>query len=219
MVTALITILVLLGTIAVLSFARYRKRPAGDGRTYAVWLRDGVRALPAEDAYHKARKILSEWTAARYPSWTRWIFIAFAAALVFQAAVGFLFEIFSPGGLFGLPLLGHMLGGGIFALALCGLLLWRGRAYRLDENMPALFDGHLRLTRRAISPTYARKIVFWLLAAFGLVQVATAAGSMLPIFTFETQKAFLEIHRFGALGVVAAAAVFADLTFIPRRRS
>jgi hypothetical protein len=219
MITAILTLLVLLGTIAALTFDRYRKRPAEDRRNYSAWLRDGIRSLSLGQMLAGGWKVLSGWTAAHYPAWTRWIFVAAVASLVFQAAVGLLFEIFSPRGMFGLPLIGHMLGGGIFAVSLCALLLWRGRAYRLDENEPVLFDGHLRFNRRAVSPTYARKIVFWAFAAFGLVQVATAAGSMLPVFSFEMQKALLGIHRFGALGLVVASVLFADMTFIPRRRT
>jgi hypothetical protein len=219
MIAALLTVLVLLGTIALLSLARYRGRSDEDRRPYAIWIRDGFRGLSIGRASAGGWKILSDWTASHYPSWTRWIFIAAASSLAFQAAVGLLSEIFSPRGLFGLPLIGHMLGGGVFALSLCALLLWRGRAYRLDESEPVVFDGHLRFNRRGISASYRRKIVFWTIAAFGLVQVATAVGSMMPVFTFETQKALLGIHRFGALGLVVSAMLFADMTFIPRRRT
>jgi hypothetical protein len=38
---------------------------------------------------------------------------------------------------------------------------------------------------------------------------------MLPLFTFDAQRAFIDIHRYAALGIVLCAIVFADLTFIP----
>ena len=60
---------------------------------------------------------------------------------------------------------------------------------------------------------------FWTFAAFGLIQVLTALGSMLPIFTFETQVAMIVIHRYSALAILLAAILFTDLTFIPQRRS
>jgi hypothetical protein len=218
MVIRLITLLGLLGTAFGLTYARWRARPAEDKRPYERWLWAGTRCLFTPVPWTRARAVLSAWTLAHYPVWTSWVFFALLASLAYQALSGFAFEIFIARGLYGLPLIGHMLGGGLFAASLAALLFWRGRSYRLDENVPDFFDARLRFGLKAMSPSYRRKLLFWAFAAFGFLQVATAVGSMLPVFTFAVQEAFLAVHRLSALGVVVSAALFADLVFIPRPR-
>ena len=46
----------------------------------------------------------------------------------------------------------------------------RGRAYRLDEDEPGLFDARLRPLPRAAAGAFLIKIVFWSFAGFGFVQ-------------------------------------------------
>jgi hypothetical protein len=41
---------------------------------------------------------------------------------------------------------------------------------------------------------------------------------MLPVFTFETQQAFIAVHRYSALAILLAALIFIDIAFIPQRR-
>jgi hypothetical protein len=213
------TLLGLLGTALGLAFARYRGRRGDDKRNYGEWLGESIGAAFSSDPLSKTRRILADWTSAHYPLWTKWVFFGLLASFFFQALTGFFFEIFIPRGMFGLPLIGHMLGGGAFAASLAAMLLWRGRSYRLEENIPDFFDDHLRFSPKAMSLSYGRKLIFWSFAAFGLIQIATAAGSMLPIFTFATQKTLLTIHRLSALGLIITAALFADKVFIPRRRT
>lgn len=218
MVIRLISLLGLLGTAFGLTFVRWRDRSAEDKRPYGNWLWANIRSLFTEDRWKSARARSAAWTSAYYPVWTKWVFFALLASFLYQAAAGLFFEIFVGRGMFGLPLIGHMLGGGLFAASLAAMLLWRGRSYRLDENIPDFFDDHLRFGLKALSPSYGHKLSFWAFAAFGFVQVATAVGSMLPVFTYATQETLLAIHRLSALGLVVAAALFADRAFIPRRR-
>jgi len=218
MIMSLISVVVLLGTVFGLTYARYRERPEDDKRTYGRWLGVKTRALFAAGTRKTSRKVLAEWLEAHYPAWTKWIFFALLAGLLTQALTGIFFEIFIARGMFGLPLIGHMIGGGLFAASLAALLLWRGRAYRLDEDEPGLFDARLRPLPRAAAGAFLIKIVFWSFAGFGFVQVATAVGSMLPVFTFPTQETLLTIHRLSALGLIVTAALFADRVFVPRRR-
>ena len=218
MIIRLITVASLLGTLVGLTLARYRGRPADDRRTYGKWLGAKSRAFFTAGTWKTSRKIRADWTAAHYPAWTKWILFALLASFLYQALAGIFFEVFIARGLFGLPLIGHMIGGGLFAASLAALLLWRGRAYRLDEDEPQLFDARLLPRPRAAAGAFLTKIVFWSFAAFGFVQVATAVGSMLPVFTFAAQETLLTIHRLSALGLIASAALFADRVFIPRRR-
>lgn len=218
MVIRLITLLVLLGAAFGLTFARYRGRPDEDKRNFGEWLGESIGIALSSDPLSKTRKILADWTSAHYPVWTKWVFFGLLASFFFQALTGIFFEVFIARGMFGLPIIGHMLGGGLFAASLAAMLLWRGRSYRLDENVPDFFDDHLRFSPKAMSSSYGRKLIFWAFAAFGFVQVATAVGSMLPVFTFATQETLLALHRLSALGLVVTAALFADRVFVPRRR-
>jgi hypothetical protein len=218
MVIRLLTLLGLLGTAFGLTFIRYRGRRKDDKRNYGEWLGESIGAAFSAAPASKARAGLSAWTSAHYPVWTKWIFFGLLVSFAFQALTGIFFEIFISRGMFGLPLIGHMLGGGLFAVSLAAMLLWRGRSYRLDENIPDFFDDHLRLSTKAMSASYGCKLIFWAFATFGFVQVATAAGSMLPVFSFATQEALLTLHRLSALGLIVTAALFADRVFVPRRR-
>ncbi len=218
MAVRLITVAFLLGTLFGLTFARFKGWPAEDRRTYGRWLAAKARELLSAETWKISRNTLAEWTAIHYPLWTKWIFIILLAGFLFQALTGLFFEIFIGRGLFGLPLVGHMIGGGVFAAGLAALVLWRGRSYRLDEDPPAFLDNRLRPHLRAAAGAFLTKIFFWSFVLFGFVQVSTAAGSMFPVFSFATQETLLTIHRLGALGLIVAAAVFAERVFVPRRR-
>ena len=58
-----------------------------------------------------------------------------------------------------------------------------------------------------------------LIAILGFVLIVTALGSMLPVFTFDTQRALIVFHRYAALGIVLGAIVFIDISFVPPPRA
>jgi len=159
--------------------------------------------------------VLSDWTRAHYPGWTKWIFAGFGLSLAYLAASGLFYALFIPRGMSGFPLLGHMGFGGLFALTLAALLLWRGRAYVPDRCETEVFEAFACPIFKNLSKSLLRKILFWALAFFGFALIASALGSMLPLFVFDAQRAFIGVHRYAALGLVLTAVVFIDLTFVP----
>jgi len=226
MLFIILTVIGLLAVLSRLSYIRFqavgaaeRKNPEPfSAKAYWTWLRSRAKAILTRESYKKAEKIFVDWTASHYPGWMKWIFLAFGLSVLYLAASGFFFALFIPRGMFGLPLLGHIILGGLFAFSLTALLAWRGRAYRLDKDEATVFESFACPVFKNLSKTLLRKVLFWAFAAFGLVQVSTALGSMLPIFTFETQQAFIAIHRTSALALLLTAIVFIDVTFIPQRR-
>jgi hypothetical protein len=188
------------GVVAWRSLLRYRTARKAEGKSgrritvsdYAAWARPGLKKIFAASTWKRAFAILKDWAMPRYPGWTVGFLLALGLALAYQISSGFFFAFFIRRGLYGFPLLGHMAFGGLFALALSAVLLWRGR------------DG---------------KILFWAFAFFGFIQVVTALGSMLPIFHYNAQGVFITTHRYGALGILLTVLVFLDLSLIPHHRS
>ena len=208
MLFTIITVLALAGVFVRQTWLRFAeaKARAGNGPDaetwsgYGKWLGPRVKSAFTRTAGRRSWAALSGWAKDHYPGWTKWIFAGFGLSLVYLAVSGLFYAIFIPRGMSGFPLLGHMGFGGLFALALAALLLWRGRAYVPDKGEAGAFE---------------RKILFWALAFFGFVLIVSALGSMLPLFVFDAQRAFIGVHRYAALGLVLTAIVLIDVTFVP----
>jgi hypothetical protein len=223
MLFIVITVLLLAGVLVRQTWLRFAaanaragKSPeAAPGAGYGKWLGSRTKAAFTKTTCRKAWAVLSDWAETHYPGWTKWIFAGFGLSLVYLAASGLFYAIFIPRGMSGLPLLGHMGFGGLFALTLAALLLWRGRAYVPDKGEAEVFEAFACPLFKNLSKSLLRKILFWALAFFGFVLIATALGSMLPLFVFDAQRAFIGVHRYAALGLVLTVIVFVDITFVP----
>ncbi|MFC2161823.1 hypothetical protein ACFLRX_09260, partial [Acidobacteriota bacterium] len=101
------------------------------------------------------------------------------------------FALFIPRGLFGLPLLLHVAGGGIFAVCLSMAVVWRARYYTLDVNRPLFL-----------------KIMFWTFVISGLCLIVTSLSSMLSFLTMQIQVGMIRWHRFFALVSIACVSAF-----------
>jgi hypothetical protein len=217
----IITVLSVLGLGFWLTNARFAAKPPAPGKKadYFSWLWAGIRGIFKKETFIKGQKVLDSWVISYYPGWTKWIFWAFAASFVYQAASGFLFAVFSPRGMFGIPLLLHVSVGGLFAVSLAMTLILRARAYRLDQEEEATTQSFARPPLKNTSKYTLRKILFWLFAAAGLCLIATALGSMVPFFSFETQQAMIDVHRYGALIALLTASTFLDIAFLPQSQA
>lgn len=221
MVFIFITVLSVLGLVFWLTNARFAAKPPAPGKKadYFSWLWAGIRGLFKKETFKKGQKALDSWINSYYPGWTKWIFWALAASFVYQAASGFLFAVFSPRGMFGILLLLHVSVGGLFAVSLAMTLILRARAYRLDQEEEATTLSFVRPPLKNISKSMLRKILFWLFAAAGLYLIATALGSMVPVFSFETQQAMIDVHRYSALIALLTASTFLDIAFLPQSQA
>ncbi len=217
-VIAAVSILAVLFRRTYLRFAAAGSEGGLPAKAYGAWLRGRAKTVFTKGSWKKAKSVFSAWTRDHYPGRLKWIFIGLGASVAYLAASGLFFAVFIPRGMFGYPLLAHVVAGGLFALSLAAALLWRGRAYRFDKEEEALFERFTRSFFKNPPQPLLRKILFWGLAFFGIVEISTALGSMLPLFTFEAQQVMIVVHRYGALAIVLTAVLFIDITFVPRRR-
>ena len=75
----------------------------------------------------------------------------------------------------------HVVLGGLFAILLAGMLLWRARDYRFDKKEEAAFERFSCPVFKNVPKSFVRKILFWAFAVVGLLIILTALLSMLPI--------------------------------------
>jgi hypothetical protein len=219
-----VTVLSGLGTLFGITFLRFRAGAArGEERDapsllrdYAGWLGGGTRALISSGTPAKGLALYKTRVIHRYPGWRQWVFVALATSFGFCAATGFFFAVFVPRGMFGIPLLCHVMAGGLFAVSLAALLLLRAGAYRPDDG-PGVEMCDPCPVLKNVPMTYVLTGLFWAFAAAGFVLVVTALLSMLPYLHFGAQIPLLEAHRYGALAALLAAVVFFDRGILPRR--
>jgi hypothetical protein len=219
MVFTIITVLAVLGVSYRLTSIRFKAKSPAAGKKapgYFSWLWSRMRSLLKKETFRKGQNVVTDWIKNYYPGWTKWIFLTLAASFVYQAASGLLFAVFSPRGMFGVPLLLHVSLGGLFAVSLAFTLIWRARDYRLDRQEAAAFESMACPVFKNLSKSLVRKFLFWAFAAAGLCLMVTALGSMLPYFSFESQKAMIVVHRYCALVAFLASLNFLDIAILPQ---
>lgn len=131
------------------------------------------------------------WAGQFYPGWRSWVFFGLIFSFLFLAVFGFLFALFVPRGLFGLPLLLHVAAGSIFAVCLPMVVVWRARDYTLDVPQPLFL-----------------KIMFWTFVVSGVCLIFTALSSMLSFLTLQIQVGMIRWHRLFALVSLASVSAF-----------
>jgi len=218
---ALVTILGIAGRLTYRRFRAARAIPARTGFTrladYFFWLgKSASRLVRPEGRRHLASGYKS-WVVGYPGQLLRWAFIGLTASFAYLAASGFGFAVFSPRGLFGIPLLIHVLAGGVFALSLAVFLLFRVKEHAelvgsIEAKSFSLGSVLKNPPRRLLS-----SVLFWIFILSGLVLAITALGSMLPHFSFETQVGLIEVHRYSALISVLVAIFALDLASSPER--
>lgn len=219
MLFTIIAVLAVLGVSYRLTSMRFKAKPTVAGiraAGYFPWLWSGMKSIFKKEAFQKGKSIVSDWIKNYYPGWTKWIFLALAASFVYQAASGLLFAVFSPRGMFGVPLLVHVSLGGLFAVSLAFALIWRARAYRLDRQEAEAFESWACPFFKNLSKSLVRKFLFWVFAAAGLCLMVTALGSMVPLFSFNAQKTMIIVHRYCALVALLAGLNFLDIAILPQ---
>jgi hypothetical protein len=225
MLFIIITVLTVLGLIFRLTFFRFlsgtqpvdkRGLPALAG-AYGEWLGDGIRSFFKPGFLIKVQVFYRTWVGQNYPGWRQWVFAALVVSFGYCAASGFFFAVFVPRGMFGIPLLGHVMSGGLFAVSLAAALILRAGAFRPDAGEPEHEKCEFcpvlnNLPKRAILTA-----LFWMFAAAGLCLIVTALASMLPYFHYRAQMPLLEFHRYGALADLLLVMAYFDFGVLPRR--
>jgi len=220
MLFTLLTVLVLGATFLGLAFHRFwtiREEArstilyAEILKKYLAWLalrtvQIARRATPA--SVWNCLEALPLW---KKPAPERWLLTALYGSFLYLAASGFFFAVFIPRGLFSYPLIGHVMAGGLFAVSLTILVLFKGRDFISAPKPASLSLTLLDPRKMGITPARVKLWSFWLFAAAGTLLVLTALLPMLPLLRTAGQRLMFELHRYGALLAAAAAMVFAGL--------
>jgi hypothetical protein len=161
-------------------------------------------------------KGLSLW---RDPVLEKWLFICFYGSFLYLAASGFFFGIFVPRGLFGYPLVGHVMAGGLFAVCLTILVVFKGRDFISVPKPASLTLALLDIRKMGITAARVKLWAFWIFAAAGFLLTLSALLPMLPLLRSGGQRFMFEFHRYSALLSAVAAMIFAALELFERSRA
>ncbi|MCK4430798.1 MAG: hypothetical protein KAW19_05795 [Candidatus Aminicenantes bacterium] len=206
---SIITILSMLGLVFLLTFLYFRsiqeRDIAGEDSTditfsaYFSWLFRRISGFFRAVWIKRCRELFQDSISQRYPAGQRWIIICLGLSFLFLAASGFLFTLLGTQRLYGLPLLLHVLAGGLFAVSLSLVVVLRARCYSFDIENPEL---------KKDLPAWRQKILFWLFVVSGFLLIITALAMMLPFFSLNSQQDLFEVHRYSALVALLSAAAF-----------
>ena len=161
-------------------------------------------------------KALPSW---RLPDLEKWLFIGFYGSFAYLAASGFFFAIFVPRGLYGFPLVGHVMAGGLFAACLAVIVIFKGRNFISVPKPVNLSPALLDPWKMGITAAQVKLAAFWLFVLAGFLLALTALVPMLPLLRTSGQKFMFEFHRYNALASLVAAMVFAGLELFESGRA
>ena len=154
----------------------------------------------------------------RQPVLEKWLLICFYGSFLYLAASGFFFGLFVHWGLFGFPLVGHVACGGLFAVCLTVIVLFKGRDFVAVPKPAGLSLDLLDPRKMGLTAARVKLRAFWVFAAAGCLLTVSALVPMLPWFATPGQKLLFELHRYSAVTSAAAALVFAGLELFERTR-
>jgi hypothetical protein len=195
-----------------LTFRRFKKSAAP---AYVPWLVDRVRAILTAPGRRALFSVCRARLAAYSESWLRWALIGLTLSFAYLASSGFVFAVFSRRGLYGLPLLLHVVAGGAFAVSLAIIMIFRSR-FHLFSPLPAdLNKRSLSLYLKSPSPLFLQSAVFWIFGVSGLTLAITSLCSMLPSFSYEAQLDLVMVHRYAALISILAGMAWLDTALYP----
>jgi hypothetical protein len=225
---AVITILALLTVGLGLAYRRFRVlHPSAEGNIlYAAIIRDFTRWLVQRVPESLAKPSPAGWPAWvkgfrlwRLPLFEKWLLICFYGSFLYLAASGFFFAIFIKRGLYGFPLVLHVVAGALFAVCLTLIAFLRARRFAFNPG-PLSLPGDLDAVKKFKIPWGAQdwaKGLFWLFLLAGFSLTASALLPMLPWFPYKGQIILFWWHRWSALVSVLVGIGFADLElFRPR---
>ena len=220
MMFTIVALLSAIGAVAGLTFHRFwtTREEARETilyaeifKKYAAWL-----ALRTVQSTRKASpkawwgyvKAVLLW---RLPVLERWLYICFYGSFAYLAASGFFFAIFVPRGLFGYPLVAHVMAGGLFAACLAVIVLFKGRNFISVPEPVNLSLALLDPRKMGITAARVKFAAFWLFVLAGFLLALTALLPMLPLLRTAGHEFMFEFHRYSALVSAVAAAVYVDL--------
>ena len=155
----------------------------------------------------------------RQPVLEKWLYAAFYGSFLYLAASGFFFGVFVPRGLFGYPLVAHVMAGGLFAVCLTIVVLFKGRHFIAVPKPASLSLALIDPRKMGITPARVKLWAFWIFAAAGFLLTLSAVLPMLPLLRTPGQRFMFEFHRYSAVLSALAAMVFAGLELFEAPRT
>jgi hypothetical protein len=224
MLFRIVSIVSILGLVGRLTYLRFRHDTVVAGaqtgslswHSYLRWLGGGVSSLARPAGWVWLRATYAYCCSPYPPPVLRLVFIALSTSLIYLAVSGFAFAIFSPRGLFGIPLVLHVVAGGVFALSLAANTLFRAKEYTSIIEVFTSGGRPMAYLLGLFSRPLRQSVLYWVSVMAGLALVVTALFSMLPQFSFRTQVGLVEVHRWSALVLVLVAMAFFD-SILPRK--
>ena len=224
MLFRIVSIVSILGLAGRLTYLRFRLDTVMAGaqtgslswHSYLRWLGKGISSLVRPAGWAWLRATYAYCCAGYPPPVLRWVFIALSTSLIYLGVSGFFFAIFSPRALFGVPLVLHVVAGGVFAVSLAANTLFRAKEY---SSLIEVFTSDGRPMAYLVglfSRSLRQSVLYWVSVISGLALSVTALFSMLPYFSFRTQVGLVEAHRWSALVLALAAMAFFD-SMLPRK--
>jgi len=222
-VISVLSLIVLAGRLTHLRF-RHETVQAGaqagslSRAAYFRWLGQGVSSLfrPAGWQWMRATFV---YYCSSYPApMLKWVFVALSASFLYLTVSGLAFALFSPRGLFGIPLVLHVISGGIFALSLAADVVVRAKEYSSIIEVFTAGGRPMGYLLGLFSKPLRQSVLYWVFVLSGLALITTALFSMLPYFGFQTQVALIETHRWAALAAALSAMAFFDAV-LPRKEA
>jgi hypothetical protein len=218
MLFAILTVVTLAGVAFQRTHIHYDVQAApGAKGGYLGWLFAQIKKIASPGGVAKLWAWFEDFTSRYYPGWMKWIFAAVAASFLYLAASGFFFAVFVPRGMFGFPLVAHVSLGGVFAVGLAFIVLWRARDYAFDKKEEDILGCFACPWFKNLSRALVVKVLFWTNALAGLLIIVSALFSMLPVLPATAQIPLLELHRYSALVSALTLIVFVDARFVPAK--
>jgi hypothetical protein len=204
----IVTILSIAALFWGLSWYEYkglRQKESEENRGYFSWfLSKKIRFESFKEWKKKGLEFYNRRFVKTYPIKQRWVFVCLAVSFLYLVLSGFIFALFLPGRIRGIPLMLHMIAGGVFAASLGAGVLMRARYYRFwDINRPS--------TRSELDRVFVR-ISFWVFVLSGFFLILSALSMMMPYFSLAGQIQLFSLHQYSALAAVLAAFAFIYLT-------
>ena len=208
MIFFIITILSIMALFLGLAWYKYQGLDQEDrkkkGRYFSWLLSNKSRFGPLKSWKEKGIEFYKRRFIQAYPAKQRWIFISLAISFIYLGSSGFIFALFLPGRIRGIPLMLHMIAGGVFGITLGAVVVLRARYHDLAEKDDP--------TARRDMDRVLIKVTFWIFIFSGLLLIVSALAMMTPLFPLSAQLQLFSLHQYSALTAVLSAFAFIYLT-------
>ncbi len=189
-------------------------------RKYWAWIVARILASLQKASPAKWLEFVKRTAFWSYPDLEKGLFAVFYGSFSILAGSGFFFAFFIRRGLFGYPLLIHVMAGGFFSLSLMIILILRGKNYLFKPELPEPDLSLWDLKRLRPTAVRIQNVSFWIFALSGLLLTVSAFIPMFPILRYGGLKLMFDLHRYSALAAVLSATAFGTLvSFSASRRT